>query len=71
MIPLAAWARDTLEGLALDASVFDPEGRECVSASRWGRLDDPEGLGREVARALRDLGAERLLRRPGTVGTLE
>ena len=65
MIPLGAWGRDDAEGLlALDVAVFDPDGRECVSASRSGDRDDPEGLGREVARALRDLGAERLLRRP-------
>jgi hydroxymethylbilane synthase len=63
MIPMAAWGRDTAEGLALDAAVFDPEGRERVFASLVGPPDDPDDLGRRVARALRDQGAERLLER--------
>ena len=63
MIPLAAWARDTSEGLVLDAAVFDADGRECVEASRVGDRKAPEALGGLVAQVLRDLGAERLLRR--------
>ena len=43
MIPLAAWARDADDGLlALDAAVFDPDGRARVFASVTGPLDDPE-----------------------------
>jgi hydroxymethylbilane synthase len=63
VIPMAAWARDTAEGLTLDAVVFDPDGRERVATTASGPRDDPEGLGRRVAQALRDLGAERLLQR--------
>jgi hydroxymethylbilane synthase len=63
MIPMAAWARATDAGLTLDAAVFDPDGRERVFASLSGPPDDPEGLGRRVAQALRDQGAERLLQR--------
>jgi hydroxymethylbilane synthase len=71
VIPMAAWGRDAIEGqevtggpsLVLDASVFDPDGRERVSVSLAGALDDPAGLGRRVAAALRELGAERILRR--------
>jgi hydroxymethylbilane synthase len=63
IIPMAAWARDTAEGLSLDVAVFDPDGRERVAAAASGPRDDPEELGRRVARTLRDLGAERLLRR--------
>ncbi len=62
MIPMAAWARDTADGLTLDAAVFDTEGRERVSASLSGPPDDPDGLGRRIAEELRRLGAERLLR---------
>ncbi len=65
MIPLAAFARDVAGGLTLDAVVFDLDGRERVSASATGARDDPDGLGRRVAGALRGLGADRLLRRPG------
>lgn len=68
MIPLAAWARDVEGGLALDAAVFDPDGRERLCAALVGARDDPDELGRLVAQALRTQGAERLLRRnPGHV----
>jgi hydroxymethylbilane synthase len=63
LIPLAAWARETPEGLTLDAAVFDPDGRECVATTASGPRDDPGELGRRVAQELRHLGAERLLRR--------
>jgi hydroxymethylbilane synthase len=70
LIPMAAWARDVnaegeedqLDSLALDAAVFDPDGRTCVTAALIGPRDDPDGLGQRVAQALRDQGAEALLR---------
>ena len=66
MIPLGAWGRDAeLGGLALDVAVFDTEGRERLFIAMTGPANDPEGLGRRVAEALRGQGAERLLRRPG------
>lgn len=68
IIPLAAWARDVEDGLALDAFVFDPDGRERVAAALVGSPDDPDGLGRAVARALRAQGADRLLDRVGVAG---
>jgi hydroxymethylbilane synthase len=64
MIPLGAWGRDTADGLALDAAVLDPDGRERLFVSLSGPRDDPDGLGRRAAGALRAQGAERLLRRP-------
>ena len=64
MIPLGAWGRDAEgDSLALDVAVFDPDGRARVLSSFLGPRDDPEGLGRRVAEALRGQGAERLLRR--------
>jgi hydroxymethylbilane synthase len=73
MIPMAAWARDVDGGsgsgsgsgpaLALDAVVFDPDGRERVSAGEVGPRDDPGALGRRVAQSLRGLGADALLQR--------
>jgi hydroxymethylbilane synthase len=71
MIPMAAWARDVddeqeegrVGGLALDAAVFDPDGRARVAAALLGPRDDPEGLGLRVAQALRAGGAEALLER--------
>jgi hydroxymethylbilane synthase len=68
LIPMAAWARDVegeedqLHSLALDAAVFDPDGRICVTAALVGPRDDPDGLGQKVAQALRNQGAEALLR---------
>jgi hydroxymethylbilane synthase len=63
MIPLAAWGHATALGLTLVAAVFDPDGRERVFASRTGPPDDPDALGLQVARALRQQGADRLLGR--------
>ncbi|MBX6314470.1 MAG: hydroxymethylbilane synthase [Isosphaeraceae bacterium] len=62
IIPLGAWAREVAEGLALDAAVFDIDGRERLAASLMGPRDDPDALGRAVAQDLRQRGAERLLR---------
>ncbi len=72
LIPMAAWARDVdanvggegdqPHSLALDAAVFDPDGRACVTAALIGPHNDPDGLGQRVAQALRDQGAEALLR---------
>jgi hydroxymethylbilane synthase len=69
IIPMAAWARD-VEGpeiapdgpaLALDAAVFDPDGRDRVLVALRGPRDDPDGLGRRAAAALRAQGAVPLL----------
>lgn len=62
MIPLAAWGRDTAEGLSLDVAIFSLDGLEKIATSASGPPDDPDALGRKVARILRDLGADRLLR---------
>ncbi len=72
-LPLAAWARDVdCDGpepgrlmLALDAAVYDPDGRDRVVVALYGPLDAPQDLGRRAARALRDQGAEALLNRMG------
>ena len=64
MIPLGAWGRD-LEGdqMTLDVAVFAQDGSERIFSSLTGAQADPEGLGSRVAQALREQGAERLLRR--------
>ena len=71
MIPMAAWARDvdgedekrSASQLALDATVFDPDGRARISVSLQGPPSNPDDLGRRVAQSLRAQGAERLLSR--------
>ncbi len=67
LVPMAAWGRDVpatgggSATLALDAAVFDPDGRSCLSAALAGPLDRPDELGRRVAQALREQGAAALL----------
>ena len=63
MMPLAAFAEETAEGLRLTACVLDAAGRERIAATVTNQ-GDPEALGRAVAARLRSLGAERLLRTP-------
>ncbi len=60
-IPMAAWAREVEDGLALDAAVFDPTGQVRLAAQRVGPREDPDALGRAVADSLRAQGAETLL----------
>ena len=71
VIPMAAWGRDlpSVSGepdsqlLAIDAVVFDQDGRNRVFVTLRGPRQDPEVLGNAAARALRAQGAERLLNR--------
>jgi hydroxymethylbilane synthase len=78
LIPMAAWARDvepnedSLPSLVLDAAVFDPDGRACVAVSLDGLRDNADDLGRRVAQALRDQGADVLLQqfRGGSQGRI-
>src|SRR5262249_54285461 len=69
VIPMAAWARD-LEGpedqagsLALAAAVYALDGRARAAPAPAVPREDRDDLGRRVARALRDQGAEALLKR--------
>ncbi|HZW31778.1 MAG TPA: hydroxymethylbilane synthase [Isosphaeraceae bacterium] len=70
LIPMAAWARDVQDedeeridrpALALDAAVFDTDGRSRALIALRGPRDDPDGLGRRAAAALREQGAASLL----------
>ena len=64
-LPMAAWARDLAHdeaaqaglSLAIDAAVFDPDGRECISVSLRGPRHSPEELGRRAGLALFEKGA--------------
>jgi hydroxymethylbilane synthase len=70
-LPLAAWARDLDEGeasakrvvLALDAAVYDSDGRDRVLVTLKGSLTEPEDLGQRAAQALLEQGAKALLDR--------
>jgi porphobilinogen deaminase len=68
-LPMGAWARDVddegtgHEGhiLALDAAVFELDGRARLTVALRGERADPDGLGRRAAAALLDQGATQLL----------
>jgi len=68
-LPLAVWARDVGDDgtghdgqmLALDAAVFELDGRARVKVALRGERIDPSGLGRRAASALRDQGARQFL----------
>jgi hydroxymethylbilane synthase len=70
-LPIAAWARDVegdktdpgLPVLAINAAVFDPDGRTRVTVVLRGPGNEPDSLGRRAAQTLRDQGAMRLLER--------
>ncbi len=62
MIPLAAFAQETPEGLNLQAYVLDPNGRERIATNMTGPNGcDPDNLGRQVAENLIHQGAARLI----------
>jgi hydroxymethylbilane synthase len=66
-IPIAAWARELADKergqgvLAIDAAFFDIHGRTRVSVALTGPKDDPQGLGKLTARALRTKGTDLML----------
>ena len=63
MIPLSAHGKFSDTGsLTLDAAVYDPEGREKITASGVAVGPNFDRLGREVAEILRSKGAERILK---------
>ncbi len=65
LAPVGAWARVEGDGLTLGAAVFEQRGTHVrqVSARESGSLEAPEAVGLRVAAALRDAGAEEMLRR--------
>ncbi len=61
-VPIGAWCRIESGNLTMDACVFSPDGTESVRESRTGSLEKAAELGRTVAAALLERGADRLLR---------
>jgi hydroxymethylbilane synthase len=64
-VPIGVWARMDSGILRIDACVLSADGSEAIRESRTGSLDKAMGLGRAVAAALLDRGADRLLRLAG------
>jgi hydroxymethylbilane synthase len=61
-VPIGVWARMESGSLRIDACVLSADGNEAIRESRSGSLDKAIELGRWVAAALLDRGADRLLR---------
>lgn len=61
-VPIGVWCRTESGNLTMDACVFSPDGSESVRESRTGSCENAIELGRTVAAALLDRGADRLLR---------
>jgi hydroxymethylbilane synthase len=64
-VPIGVWARMEAGGLRIDACVLSADGSESISESRTGSSENGTELGRSVAAALLDRGADRLLRLAG------
>ena len=60
--PLGVWSSQTADGqLQLDAVVLTPDGRERLTATAIGSRDAAIEVGHQVARQLREQGADRIL----------
>ena len=64
-VPIGAWARMESGSLRIDARVLSADGGESIRESRTGSCENATELGRSVAAALLDRGADRLLRLAG------
>jgi hydroxymethylbilane synthase len=68
-VPLGAWARMEPNGagrrLVLDACVCSADGKEMIRDTLRGGTENPQELGRELARRLIGAGADRILRLAG------
>jgi len=64
-VPIGVWARMEAGGLRIDACVLSADGSESIRESRTGSSENGTELGRSVAAALLDRGADRLLRLAG------
>jgi len=64
-VPIGVWARMEADSLRIDARVLSADGKESIRESRTGSSENAIELGRTVAAALLDRGADRLLRLAG------
>lgn len=64
-VPIGVWARMEADSLRIDARVLSADGKESILESRTGSSENAIELGRTVAAALLDRGADRLLRLAG------
>lgn len=64
-VPIGAWARTESGSLIIDACVLSADGTESIRENRRGPYENAAELGRSVAAALLERGADRLLHLAG------
>ncbi len=64
-LPLGAWGRIEQGQLVLDACVLSVDGTDYLRRRAAGSPEDPEQVGRELARMMLDAGADRILQLAG------
>jgi hydroxymethylbilane synthase len=61
LAPVGAWARVENDRLLLDGVVVSADGRRRLATSAAGSTNNPEAVGKQVAKTLLGLGAEKLI----------
>ena len=64
-VPIGVWARAESGSLIIDARVLSADGSESIRENRKGQSENAADLGRSVAAALLERGADRLLQLAG------
>jgi hydroxymethylbilane synthase len=64
-VPIGVWARAESGNLIIDARVLSADGTESIRENRRGSSENATELGRSVAAALLERGADRLLQLAG------
>ena len=65
-VPIAGYAQWQAATLSMIGRVSSLDGREMITQHMQGSTTDPVSLGRRLAHALLDQGAQRILQQPGT-----
>jgi hydroxymethylbilane synthase len=64
-VPLGAWARIERGELRIEACLLSSDGRECLRDQQRGAVGNAERIGRQLGQALKEAGADRILRLAG------
>jgi hydroxymethylbilane synthase len=64
-VPLGAWARLENDELFIEACLLSPDGQDFLRDSQRGKPGDAERIGQQLGQALKEAGAEKILRLAG------